>query len=143
MGGHWLKLMIAEAPKGLVLKGDPAGRPAPTTPQGTAGGGQGSQLIGPRKEVAAGGPPTPKAAGLNLGPVLAAMKNSGRKRAAEDDTKTLKFRSEVEAQGSAMEDTGGSAAAVPGQMLQDPAPMDQDPKDGGELSEEEQETWNR
>eukprot|EP00972_Heterocapsa_arctica_P044145 6516820-Heterocapsa_arctica.AAC.1 len=42
-----------------------------------------------------------------------------------------------------MEDTGGSAAAVPGQMSQDPAPMDQDPKDGGELSEEEQETWNR
>eukprot|EP00972_Heterocapsa_arctica_P097717 14418328-Heterocapsa_arctica.AAC.1 len=40
-------------------------------------------------------------------------------------------------------DTGGSAAAVPGQMSQEPAPMDQDPKDGGELPEEEQETWNR
>eukprot|EP00972_Heterocapsa_arctica_P092323 13614558-Heterocapsa_arctica.AAC.1 len=55
----------------------------------------------------------------------------------------LKFRSEVEAQGAAMEDTGGAAAAVPGQMSQDPAPMDQDPKDGGELSEEEQESWKR
>eukprot|EP00972_Heterocapsa_arctica_P043301 6387859-Heterocapsa_arctica.AAC.1 len=42
-----------------------------------------------------------------------------------------------------MEDTGGSAAAVPGQMTQDPAPMDQDHKDGGELTEEEQETWKK
>eukprot|EP00972_Heterocapsa_arctica_P070242 10375373-Heterocapsa_arctica.AAC.1 len=40
-------------------------------------------------------------------------------------------------------DSGGSAAAVPGQMTQEPAPMDQDPKDGGELSEVEQETWKQ
>eukprot|EP00972_Heterocapsa_arctica_P035914 5282828-Heterocapsa_arctica.AAC.1 len=42
MGGHGPNLMISEAPKGAVMKGDPAGRPGPTTPQGTAGGGQGS-----------------------------------------------------------------------------------------------------
>eukprot|EP00972_Heterocapsa_arctica_P061181 9021089-Heterocapsa_arctica.AAC.1 len=94
MGGHGLKPMIAEAPKGLMLKGDPVGRPAPSTPQGSAGGGQGSQVTGPRKEGAAGGPSNPKPAGLTLGPVLAAMKHGGRKREAEDDPKTLKFRSE-------------------------------------------------
>eukprot|EP00972_Heterocapsa_arctica_P091123 13446429-Heterocapsa_arctica.AAC.1 len=42
-----------------------------------------------------------------------------------------------------MEDTGGSASAVPGQMTQEPAPMDQDHIEGGELTEEEQETWRK
>eukprot|EP00972_Heterocapsa_arctica_P067178 9913517-Heterocapsa_arctica.AAC.1 len=38
MEGHGRKPMIADTPKGLLPKADPAGRPAPSTPQGQAGG---------------------------------------------------------------------------------------------------------
>eukprot|EP00972_Heterocapsa_arctica_P052907 7788259-Heterocapsa_arctica.AAC.1 len=40
-----------------------------------------------------------------------------------------------------MDDTGGSAAAVPGPMTQEPIPMDQEP--GSDLTEDEQEAWNK
>eukprot|EP00972_Heterocapsa_arctica_P013562 1999997-Heterocapsa_arctica.AAC.1 len=68
MEGHGRKPKIADAPKGLLPKADPAGRPAPATPQDPAGGSSGSQVTGPRKEEGAGGPPKSKTAGLTLGP---------------------------------------------------------------------------
>ena len=135
-----------ERGRGGSAPSTPEAARAPNTPQPPAAG-EGTRTPTPKPAQASSPGQGPPGDQRRLGPA-AEVQPAGRKRGPAEEAGAYQRKQEAILSGAAMEEEPfAGAAAVPGAMTQPgeqaPKPMELDGGEGGALSQEEQEQWDR